>query len=46
MTADLTTAQRAAGFRSPDYGGLCLDGVLPAQSVEAGLRSMLIELMQ
>lgn len=38
MTADLTSALRAAGLCSPDYGGMCLDGVLPAAAAALGVQ--------
>lgn len=34
---DLAAALRAAGFCRPDYGGLCLDGVLPAAVAALGV---------
>ena len=37
MTADLTSALQAAGLCPPDYGGLCLDGVLPAAAAALGV---------
>ena len=38
MTAEIASALRAAGFRPPDYGGLCLDGVLPATAAALGVQ--------
>jgi len=37
MTVGVASAVVAAGLREPDYGGMCLDGVLPAAAASLGV---------